>query len=178
MNTSETIIKTHNPFKIKPLNGNAPRVLKMARRLNTKYWIAAGTLLGLYRDGDFIRGDTDIDIEVEGCGGVYSDTINTFSDMTLIRTVHKNNKPMQIAFVHLDCIFDVYVFWHEGDFMVNHNDCGKMQVPARFYKDLAILRTKYGDFPCPDPLDDYLAVRYGENWETPANHKGLYTHAI
>jgi hypothetical protein len=163
---------------MKPLNGNAPEVLQMAHRLKIKYWVAAGTLLGLYRDGDFIKGDTDIDIEVEGYEGVEADLVGTFSDMDLIRTVHWRGKPMQVAFMCKDVIFDVYVFWRDGDFMVNHNDCGTMQIPARFYEDLAILRTEYGDFPCPEPLEDYLVIRYGKSWEYPASHKGLYTHAI
>lgn len=171
-------ITNHIPFELKPLNGNAPEVLKMARRLKSKYWIAAGTLLGFYRDGDFIPGDTDIDFEVQGYDGVDSDLVKTFLDMDLIRTVYHKEKPMQHAFICKDVIFDIYIFWCENGFMVNHNDCGKMEIPYKFYKDLAILRTQHGDFPCPDPLDDYLAIRYGADWETPAKHKGLYTHAI
>lgn len=174
-------IVNHNTFLINPLTENAPEALQQAHLLagaEIKYWVAAGTLLGLYRDGDFIDGDTDIDIEVQGYSGVDLDLIRIFSDMVLIRTIHSATKPMQVAFMFKDVIFDVYVFWRDDDMMVNHNDMGDMAIPYKFYNDLAILRTNYGDFPCPNPLDDYLAIRYGADWETPKNHKGLYTHAI
>ena len=182
MKTKDMEIKTHRSFKIKPLNGNAPEVLHQAHRLGKldgcKYWLGGGTVLGLYRQDDFIPGDTDIDIEVEGYPGIDSDLIVTFSDMDLIRTVYDKDRPMQIAFIYKDVIFDVYVWWREGDFMVNHNDCGTMRIPARFYDELAWLQCQYGEFPTPWPIEEYLAIRYGKDWETPRNHKGLYTHAI
>jgi hypothetical protein len=171
-------ITQHRPFAIKPLNGDAPEVLKQAHLLDIKYWLGGGTVLGLYRDGDFIAGDTDIDIEVEGYGGVDKYLLKTFEHMDLIRTVCHIDKPMQLAFICKEVIFDIYVLWREGESMVNHNDMGTMETPAHFYEDLAILDTQYGKYPCPNPFDDYLAIRYGADWQTPRKHKGLYTHAI
>jgi hypothetical protein len=171
-------ITNHKNFRIKPLNGSAPEVLRQAHRIGAKWWLGGGTVLGMYRQNDFIPGDTDIDIEVEGYPGVGDDLRRTFKHMDLIRTVVHSGNIMQIAHTYKDVIFDIYVLWRDGDFMVNYNDCGTMQTPAKFYDDLAILETKYGDYPVPMPIEDYLVVRYGSDWKTPANHKGLYTHAI
>ncbi len=153
-------------------------MLKEAHLIEEKYWLGGGTVLGLYRQNDFIPGDTDIDIEVEGFDGVEGYLLGLYGHMELIRTVHFKKKPMQIAFMHKETIFDIYVLWKEGESMVNHNDMGTMQTPYKFYKELANLQTKYGDYPIPWPIEDYLVVRYGKDWATPAGHKGLYTHAI
>lgn len=172
-------IVNHKKFALLPLNGNAPEVLRQAHFLEVKYWLGGGTLLGLYRDGDFIPGDTDIDIEVEGFSHIDTVLKSTFEHMDLIRTVHHEGRLMQMAFIYRDVIFDIYVLWPNGNTMINHNDMGVMETPAHFYEDeLGELKTQYGVFPCPSPLDDYLAVRYGPDWQTPARHKGLYTHAI
>jgi len=168
----------HRPFGINPLNDNAPEVLKQAHLLDITYWLAAGTLLGLYRNGDFIPGDTDIDIEVEGYKGVDRCLFATFEHMDLIRTVYDSGRPMQIAFIYKEVIFDIYIFWREGESMINHNDQGTMEIPGRFYDDLGTLKTKYGKFPVPSPTEDYLVIRYGSDWRMPQKHKGLYTHAI
>lgn len=161
-----------------PLNENAPDVLKQAHMLGVKYWLGGGTVLGLYRDGDFIPGDTDIDIEVEGYLGVDTYLLKMFFHMELIRTIFDGGRPMQIAFIYKEVIFDIYVLWREGESMINHNDMGTMETPARFYEWPEILDTKYGKYPVPSPIEDYLVIRYGADWKTPAKHKGLYTHAI
>ncbi len=168
----------HRPFTIKPLNGNAPEVLKQAHLVDIKYWLGGGTVLGLYRGGDFIAGDTDVDIEVEGYAGVDKYILKTFAHMDLIRTMYLSGRPMQIAFVYKDVIFDVFVLWREGESMITHNDCRTMETPGRFYDDLETLKTQYGVYPAPSPIEDYLAARYGAGWRTPSNDKGLYTHAV
>lgn len=49
-------------LRIEPLKENAGELLKeIVSRLDKPYWISAGTALGLYRDGDLIKGDTDLD---------------------------------------------------------------------------------------------------------------------
>ena len=39
-------------------------ICEFLEKYDIKYWISAGTLLGIYRDNDFLKDDTDIDIEI------------------------------------------------------------------------------------------------------------------
>lgn len=169
-------IINHRPFRMDPLNMDvAPDVLKQAYLFN-EYFISGGTLLGLYRDGDFIDGDTDIDIDVLGYDGIGEDLLNTFGGhMDLIRTGHYKKRPMQMAFMYKWTIFDVWVFWREDYSVVNHNDMGVMKVPVWFYEHSENIETKYGNFRAPGPIDKYLIYRYGD-WKTPSKSKGIYTN--
>jgi hypothetical protein len=170
-------IVNHKPWPPTELNDNAPSVLAMANLLPMKYWLAGGTLLGLYRDGDFIYGDTDIDVEVEGYQGVDVDIVEVL-DAELIRTIYHDTRPMQLAFLKDENVFDVYVLWRVDGSMVNYNEMGVMKTPYHFYDVLETIYTEYGKYPAPSPINEYLNVRYGPNWQTPSKSKGLYTHEI
>ena len=52
--------------------------------------------------------------------------------------------------------------------------------PINVYPELNAekIKTKYGDYQAPGPIDDYLAFRYGPNWKTPSNSKGIYMHQV
>jgi hypothetical protein len=169
-------IKNHRPFKMDAFNvGTAPWVLRQVYLLNDAF-ISGGTLLGLYRDGDFIPGDTDIDVDIIGYDGIGEYLFRTLGHMDLIRTGYHNNRPMQTAFMYRGIIFDVWIFWREDSQLVNHNDMGVMKVPIKFFDNPSNLKTKYGNFNTPGPINDYLAFRYGPDWKTPQKSKGIYTN--
>jgi hypothetical protein len=42
------------------------------------------------------------------------------------------------------------------------------------FENLEQRRTKYGTYPFPSPIKEYLKIRYGKDWRTPSNKKGLY----
>ena len=158
-------------FDFKGLDERSPKVLREGYdRLKMKKWLGAGTLLGLYRDGDLIKGDTDIDVEVQGYEGVDEDILKI--GFKLIRTAYEGDKPMQIAFQKDDTIFDVYIFWEEEE-MINHNELGVMKFDKKFFQ-LTELDTKYGKFNVPSPTDEYLSIRYGKDWQTPKKGRGMY----
>jgi len=168
-------IINHRQFRMDPLNMDvAPRVLVQAHLLQ-KSFISAGTLLGLYRDGDFIPGDSDIDIDMIGYDGIEYDVFKALGHMDLIRTGFHWELPHQLAFMYQGTIFDVWILWMKENFVVNHNDMGIMQVPAKFYLNPEIIETKYGIYRAPGPVKDYLAFRYGPDWRTPRKSKGIYT---
>lgn len=171
-------IKNHRLFRMDPLDMDiAPGVLKQAHLIDD-YFISGGTLLGLYRDGDFIAGDSDIDIDVIGYEGVDDYLFKTLGHMDLIRTGYFKGRPMQTAFQDKGTIFDVWMMWREGDHMINQNDMGLFMMPAKFYDNPVEIETKYGSYRAPGPVDEYLAFRYGRHWKIPTNSKGIYTGAV
>ncbi len=170
-------IINHRAFRLSPMDMDfAPDVLRQSQLLEGAF-ISGGTLLFLYRDGDFIQGDSDIDIDVIGYEGIGEYLFKTLGHMDLIRTGYHWNRPMQFAFMYRTIIFDVWVFWREDLEFVNHNDMGVMKTPMRFYDNPSELKTKYGTFKAPGPIDGYLTYRYGD-WKTPSKSKGIYTNSL
>jgi len=168
----------HRPFRLSPMDLDfAPDVLRQAYKLKEAF-ISAGTLLGLYRDGDFIPGDSDIDIDIIGYDGIGEYIFKTLGHMDLIRTTYHSNRPQQIAFMYRTIIFDVWILWRNGDSVINYNDMGVMKKPVSFYDNPSKLETKYGNFLAPGPIDEYLKFRYGPDWKTPKKSKGIYTNSI
>jgi len=166
-------VKNYKSFSIQPLTDKAGEVFKRGiERMPCPYWVSAGTALGLYRDKDFIKGDTDLDIECLGYDGIDDDILEAL-DFTLIRTVDHEGKIMQMAFLEDDTIFDIYFYYEEDGVYRNHNEQGIMDFPKHYFDNLEMIQTKYGELPFPSPIEDYLKYRYGD-WQTPSNKKGLY----
>jgi len=123
-------------MKIEPLKGkDVQKVLEKACKimedLKTDYWLAAGTLLSLYRDGDFLPFDTDVDIECNN-PRIHYKIVGAFAknNMFIARAVNYDGKPMQRAFMDMEqkIIIDVY-FYHDG---VNYNDHGILKLPENY----------------------------------------------
>ena len=158
---------------IEPLKENFGQILKEGTdSLKMPYWISAGTALGLYRDKDYIKGDTDIDVEVMGYVGIGLDIVTNMKGFELVRSVITDGRPMQLAFQKDRTIFDIYIYWDEGDDVVNRNDMCTLRLPKKFLKTETI-ETKYGKYPFPSPIEEYLVYRYGD-WLTPKQDKGIY----
>ena len=173
-------VKTYHliPFSIQPLRGkDVDSVLaagcNVLETVGSKYWLSAGTLLGMYRDGDHIPHDTDIDV------GVLYDSNNSFMIPTAmemagfnhIRTALDDNGFMQFAFMHPkeNVIFDIFFFHDsgEGQVLFNNSEHGTMTKPASFIEDMDTLR----GYPVPTPVEAYLEMRYGHDWRIPKKSK-------
>lgn len=161
-------------FDLNALPPHAPSILIEGASRFAKYWLSAGTALGLYRDNDLIEGDTDIDIAMIGYDGIEKEIRGKMADYELLRTTHHEDKPMQLAYRKNEVIFDIYIHWPEGDNYVNYGERGKQIMPARIYKQAMKLPTKYGDFYFPDPIEEYLTIRYGSDWHIPQRIKPHY----
>jgi hypothetical protein len=143
--------------------------------LGVKWWVSAGTALGLYRDGlsdEFLTRDTDIDIGVWGDsmhGEIKRElTLRGFSELVTYRIRHW----AQLAMVKDGIIFDIYFFMPFGDILENVNECGTMTKPARFCESPELIM----GYPAPAPIEEYLDVRYGD-WKTPKGKAPWYEQA-
>lgn len=151
-------------------------------KCNLKWWLSAGTVLGAYRDKDFIPHDTDIDVGVEfndNEDGVHQDSrllMKYFSDLgfDLCVSIYFQDKPMQLAFSDRlnDVVFDIYFFYskHDRDYAYNANMEGEIKKPYKYLKRLKELEFNGKEFPIPNHIKEYLKYRYGD-WQTPAQRK-------
>jgi hypothetical protein len=159
--------------EIKELNENAERIFKeVVSKIPFKYWVSAGTALGLYRDKEFIKGDTDLDFSALGYFGIDKEIIKILEGFKLIRKVEKG-RPMQLAFIKDGVVVDFFFHWEEDGKYVNYNENKKTEMELGVYNNLEEIETKYGKLPFPNPIEKYLITRYGENWKTPKEEKGV-----
>lgn len=151
--------------KLKDFEHPEKTLFKAIPYLPEKWWMSAGTALGLYRDGDFIKEDTDIDIGVLGGEIVEIPTLIEF------RQTFWRGKIMQQAFKDKNnMILDVFHYYDDviPNKLFAASELGYIVKPLFNIKELD---TKYGKLPFLNPIEDYLTDRYGD-WETPTGFKG------
>lgn len=167
-------VRTHANFTLYKLRElkNKDNTLKIGcKHLQSyNYFLSDGTALGFYRDGDFIDSDTDIDVVVYANIEQQHILIPQF---TLIRTMEWKKRPIQTAYIDTNnVIFDIYYYY--PDIIENKwtTLCGNGMIALPRY-NISLLNTKYGPFPFPENIEEYLKLRYGD-WKTPKSSKGYH----
>jgi phosphorylcholine metabolism protein LicD len=135
--------------------------------LNVKWCFSFGTALGLYRDKDFIPGDSDVDINVYCLPEEVVEIEEAFEkEYNLIRVVSDGRK-YQVAFQGIEgYIIDLSFFYPIENKWVSRHEEGNFIDDIDTIGNLMDLYTKYGKYPVPEKIEEYLTVRYGD-WQTP-----------
>ena len=157
-----------------------------------KYWLDAGTLLGIMRDGDLIQWDYDADL------GIPADTADEImklrldflpnylikrrrvqtpwlpGDMRVIKVKTPWEKIRQINFhVDLFCVYPVKnkYRWVDSDALKH--------VDRKYYDTLSTIEWEGRTINIPNHAEEYLSLRYG-NWKIPEQNynAGLHDGAI
>jgi phosphorylcholine metabolism protein LicD len=186
--------------KIKLLdNDNHSRMKKMLlftidqlQKNNIPFWLDAGTLLGIYRDGDLISWDYDADI---GIPAEYADKVAELrykffphyvvrkrpinsrwipGDTRVVKVKTIWEKLQQVNF-HIDlfCLYRV-------DDKFNWVDSGVLkQVDTKFFGIQNYINWEGRKIPIPAHTEEYLSLRYGK-WQEPNKNyiAGLHDGAI
>lgn len=132
------------------------------------WWLSAGTMLGIHRDGRLIPHDTDLDV-----GSL--ETEKRFDEMDELFFSHGfriyRAMPYQRAYVYLGVIFDVYSFHRDGDKLLAHTDGGTQVKKWAHFENLGEVEFGGRTYKTPNPVEDYLEVRYGPTWKIPKTQK-------
>ena len=156
------------------------------------FWLDAGTLLGIYRDGDLISWDYDADISIPA---EYSDKVSALrykffpsyiirkrpicnrwipGDTRVVKVKATWEKLQQVNF-HIDlfCVYKVDNKYHWVDSGV------LKQVDAKFFETQDYIKWEGRKIPIPAHTEEYLSLRYG-NWRIPSKNynAGLHDGAI
>lgn len=140
------------------------------------YRLTDGTALGLHRESGFIKHDDDIDIDILNATKKQIKLLKIKLNMKIGREVIYNNKTQQIAFYDEEgFIFDV-VFWYGNDSLIYNyceRDYERVQDAKYFQKDkLELIDFNGAQYPMPTPIEEWLVMRYGNDWKTPKTYKG------
>jgi fukutin len=142
---------------------------ELLNKAGVKYWLTDGTLLGFYRDGDFISGDKDVDI------GVFIDDLpdnllHIFrkNGLYLLRENGSKECGLEYTFTRKGVNLDIFFFYKEKDFVWHaawlHNQIIKFRYSYFEIKKISALGH---EFNAPENIEDYLLLKYGKNWRTP-----------
>ena len=137
-----------------------------------RYWLASGALLGAYRDGDFIRWDWDVEIDV-----LEEEFDERFGDLARrlerrgfrVRLPRGTKRRLSCRRGRGDPI-NVWAFALQEDVdgtphrrkRVSH-----LNVPASMWGEGFYVELRGELYQAHTPVADYLAWTYGPDWRTP-----------
>jgi hypothetical protein len=167
-----------------PLPDTAPKVLENCcnalEKAGIKYFLSWGTALGFYRNKDFIKHDTDIDIDIIDKKN-YDDIENALKsqDMKLARAVFFKKRVQQLIFVSENGVLFDIMFWTKKrnilgrSVLLNFAEPGWLaKLPYHFSQSVSCIEYKNKKYPVYFPIEEYLATVYGKDWIIPKKSKG------
>ncbi len=168
------------------------RTIDILNEKKYKYWLEAGTLLGIIRDGDLIPWDYDADLGIPADSAdeimkLRKDFLPKYlikrrriqslwipGDMRVIKVKTPWEKIRQINFhVDLFCVYPVRdkYRWVDSNALKH--------VDRKFYDSLSTIEWEGRTINIPNHTEEYLSLRYG-NWQVPERNydAGLHDGSI
>lgn len=148
-------------------------VKEVLDKAGVEFWIDFGTLLGFYRQGDFLETDPDIDIGVKR---EYQDKVVAIAGE--LAKLGKLVTRVDMAYEHYlagykiyrdDLWLDIAFFWPWGrEYVLPISEWPKVMAFKReFYDNLIDLEVKGVKFKMPKDIEEYMVLHYGEDWRVP-----------
>jgi|AntDeeMinimDraft_6_1070357.scaffolds.fasta_scaffold00989_5 hypothetical protein len=146
------------------------------RRNGVKYWLQDGTLLGYYRENDFIGHDNDVDIGIEWRDfnrSTMNDIIN--AGFVLRASSGLVNDSLVINVIKRDVSVDLYFYYQINKEYFYHTAVVKKPITnGRYridftYKVFGVKEIDFlgGRFFVPEDELYFIKTKYGQTWQTP-----------
>lgn len=147
-------------------------ISEILKKHNTSFWLQDGTLLGLYRDKNFISHDTDTDM------GIMFRTFNPkcIDDFekrgfSIFHTFGYVENSFEIAIRRNHIKTDLFFHYEEVNFQYHCAFTRNRRIDYRYdffkTKEVEFLNHK---FPVPEDELKFIKTKYGENWEIPTKN--------
>lgn len=147
------------------------QVKEILDKAGIEFWIDFGTLLGFYRQGDFLETDPDIDLGVkrENQDKVIAVAPELAKLGKLITRVEVGNYLAGYKLYRDDFWIDIaFFFKHEDKYILPISEWPKVMVfNSKFYDNLVDLEVKGEKFKMPKDIEEYMILHYGEDWRRP-----------
>lgn len=138
------------------------------------HWIDFGTLLGFYREGDFLENDPDIDIgikreEQEKVMSVVHELDKVGKVLPRVESGENGSYLAGYKIYRGDFWIDLAFFWDcDGKWILPISQWPKVMVfKAEYYNDLIDLEVKKVKFKMPRKIEEYMVLHYGTDWRRP-----------
>lgn len=145
---------------------NVHDILDTLRCFNVPAWIQDGSLLGLVRDGDFLRWDHDADT---GC--FYKDW-NYLAEEALqakgfecVKKLGSEDNGWQHRWSRNGVKVDIFFYYDDPDGRIWHAAYLGEKVQYRYHYQrfgIAPIQTPRGTYMAPDPPEYFLGTKYGD----------------
>lgn len=172
----------HFPFDpMQPLGDSAYATMEnccgLLEEVGVKYRLTDGTALGLYRQGEFIGHDNDIDVDVFD---VTQHQIKQLEKQFVSNgyrigraAVYKGKIQQIIFYDDNDIIFDIVVWYKNNNEYLNNSERGYIRTQEiKYFESLTDWSYKGYKYQMPGFLDEWMVMRYGSDWKTPKTYKG------
>lgn len=158
-------------------------VLSLLEKLKINYWVADGTLLGLYRGGNFIPHDTDIDFYTLECGAFPELEQNLIqSGYSVGRNMKKFGFQFQLTFISPHGNLIDFCNWRvtssdKVEFFAPEIGYRRLQ-SIEFFKDSREYNLSGYRFRSFVNAEGWLAMMYGESWVVPEDSKSDWRNHV
>ena len=151
------------------------KVVNILDKYHIEYFLSLGTLLGAYRDRDFIDNDNDIDLGVfypfYFDFNLYTQFFNELKEVGIRCDSLCGKNVMHLEYKEVG--MDLYTYHFEE----SHKFYYLLAHELHLYTQNSIVPLKKisfldRDFACPNNIEEYLELEYGFDWKTPLDIKG------
>jgi len=143
------------------------------KQYKIKYWLNWGTLLGLYRDKQFIPWDTDIDVTVhaENREHVWDKIAKEMKRKFCFVPQRELCYPGDCWFIRDKEKIELNFVERVNNTYSYEPDRCDLACPVEYIENLTTLRIRDYEFAIPSNPEEYLRRSYGDNWKTPIKNK-------
>jgi len=151
-------------------------VIEFLELKSIDYWVADGTLLGIYRDHELIRHDTDIDFYLKDATSVKQ--ISEFfisHDFKVGRVMRKWGRIFQISFYDDKKLIIDFCIWYSSSngyrYWVGPEIKGKRLQPENFFDGTNRILWQGISLKTFSNVEEWLGLVYGNTWRVPETVK-------
>lgn len=140
------------------------------------YWVADGTLLGIYRDQELIRHDTDLDFYLKDASSVKQITEFLIAHHFKVgRVMKKWGRIFQISFYDERKLIIDFCIWYSSSngyrYWVGPEIKGKRLQPEKFFQETNRIQWQGISLKTFSNVEEWLSLVYGNTWRVPETVK-------
>ncbi|MBE9513663.1 MAG: LicD family protein [Chloroflexi bacterium] len=151
----------------------AERLLKEVKQVmdeaGVTFFLRQGTCLGAIRDNRLIPWDDDVDVgSVFGLHGFSEETVEpvvrTLRERGFLTRIERNDHYVYVPLVKESVRIDWSCYWVLDDAVFMYPG---VRIPVRLLTDLKEVEFLGERFLVPNPPEEYLRAKFGEDWRVP-----------
>jgi len=150
-------------------------LINLLNGLSINFFIDSGLLLGIYRDGDIIKWDWDIEISLTDIN--FTDNLNKIVEKAKEKgfLIHKIDKKLLKLEIYRGLPYEIFSFTFKGwkhNKKTGYFKRKEFEIPEKYFLNEEKIVFMNFELNCPGPIEDYLTFMYGD-WKTPVRSNNI-----